>query len=211
MSETQLPEIQKQVEPTNTQYQYSYVDMEEVISNPNEYIIPECLPACASLWDKNIETFMVSNNEDDHLYVLMGNLSDDNVEIIEHLIESDSRYFFDGYRKTLGFKVRGKSDLDIKELKDLTNPLNLQDTVRFQSEEDFLHGYKKTGGKSYIDLETGEIGKRENPELVNARLEDALNSTNKNSLYVSEEHRIYQSSMYLAWHQRYQQTQDTFK
>ena len=61
-----------------TKYNYSYVELEEVIFNPEEYIIPQCLPTCKALWEKNIETFMVSNNEDDHLYVLLTNISEQN-------------------------------------------------------------------------------------------------------------------------------------
>lgn len=45
-----------------TKYNYPYVELEEVIFNPEEYI-------CKVLWEKNIETFVVSNNEDKHLYV----------------------------------------------------------------------------------------------------------------------------------------------
>ena len=32
--------------PKDTRYQYPYVELEKVMSNPNEYIIPQCLPAC---------------------------------------------------------------------------------------------------------------------------------------------------------------------
>lgn len=59
-----------------TKYNYSYVELEEVISNPEEYIIPQCLPTCKALWEKNIETFMVSNNDDKYLYVLLTNISE---------------------------------------------------------------------------------------------------------------------------------------
>jgi len=30
-------------------YQYPYVELEQVMVNPEEYIIPQCLPACRSL------------------------------------------------------------------------------------------------------------------------------------------------------------------
>ena len=52
-----------------TKYNYSYVELEEVIFNPEEYI-------CKVLWEKNIETFVVSNNEDKHLYVFLPNISE---------------------------------------------------------------------------------------------------------------------------------------
>ena len=56
---------------TQQPYEYGYIDLPIVVKNPEEYIIPGCLGACRSLWDKNIETFMVSNLQDDHLYVLL--------------------------------------------------------------------------------------------------------------------------------------------
>ena len=83
------------------QYQYEYVELEEVIANPEEFIIPQCIPACKSVWEKNIETYMVSNNEHgtENLYVLFKNLSDENIAIIKELSEKDPRFFYYEYRK----------------------------------------------------------------------------------------------------------------
>ena len=75
--------------PKSTRYQYSYIELEDVISNPDEYIIPECQPACRAAWNKNIETFMVSNYDDENLYVLFANLSFENQEIFKKLIKLD--------------------------------------------------------------------------------------------------------------------------
>lgn len=185
-----------------TQYQYSYVEMEYVINNPNEYIIPQCLPACKILWNKNIETFMVSNNEDDHLYVLLTNISEDNKNLLNHLIQEDSRYYFDYYRKTYGFKVEGIDNSAASELSTLANQLKIQDTLRFKSSEKFLSDFKTSGGKMETD-EYGHIIRQENPELSNVTLEEALRRTGKQQLYVEQENRVYESAMYLQWHQRY--------
>ena len=54
-----------------SKYNYTYVPLEYVIKEPYEYIIPECIDACKAFWDKNIETFMVSNYDADALYVLI--------------------------------------------------------------------------------------------------------------------------------------------
>ncbi len=187
---------------SGTQYQYSYVEMEDVINNPNEYIIPQCLPACKILWNKNIETFMVSNNEDDHLYVLLTNISEDNKNLLHHLIQQDSRYFFDHYRNTYGFKAEGIDNSAASELSTLANQLKIQDTLRFKPSEKFLSDFKMTGGKMEID-KYGHIIRQENPELSNVTLEEALRRTGKEQLYVEQENRVYESAMYLQWHQRY--------
>ena len=190
------------LQSSDTQYQYSYVELENVINNPNEYIIPQCLPACEILWNKNIETFMVSNNEDDHLYVLLTNISEDNKNLLDYLIQQDSRYFFDHYRSTYGFKSEGVDKAAASELSTLANQLKMQDTLRFKTSEKFLSDFKMTGGKMEID-EYGHIIRQENPELSNVTLEDALRRTGKEQLYVEQENRVYESAMYLQWHQRY--------
>ncbi len=181
-------------------YQYQHVSLEYVMANPQEYIIPECLLACELLWDKNIETFMVSNYDDNHLYVLLDDLSDENLSIIKDLSKTDSRYFWDGYRHTWG--IGGSSVQSSEELAELTNVFVLQDTNKYQTEEEFLDSYKRTGGKSTID-EYGYIVSGYNPDLANATLEEALMKTNSIDLYIPEEGRIYDSPMYLKWHNRY--------
>ena len=51
--------------------------------------------------------------------------------------------------------------------------------------------------------EYGHIIRRENPELSNITLEEALKKSDKEELYVAKENRVYDSIMYLNWHQRY--------
>ena len=101
---------------TNTKYQYPYVELETVMANPSEYIIPACLPACRELWDKNIETFMVSNFEDNHLYVLLTNVSNENKAIFSQLQKQDPRFIFDGYRTAIGIAVNGTDESDSLDL-----------------------------------------------------------------------------------------------
>lgn len=189
----------------NTRYQYSYVPLEYVIENPQEYIIPECMPACNHLWDKNIETFMVSNYEDDFLYVLLGDLSDANIAIIEDLSKVDTRYFWDEFRHYWGIRVNGVSKESSEELAKLTNVLVLQDTKKYQTAEDFLDSYKRTNGKTYID-EYGCIVHDYNPNLENATLEEALINSGSANLYIPEEGRIYNSLLCLEWHNKYKKS-----
>ena len=51
--------------------------------------------------------------------------------------------------------------------------------------------------------EYGHIISHENPELSNVTLEEALRITGNEQLYVEQENRVYESAMYLKWHQRY--------
>lgn len=109
--------------PKDTRYQHPYVELEQVMANPDEYIIPACQPACRALWDKNIETFMVSNNDDKDLYVLLANVSRENIAILNELAQHDPRYYFDGYRNTFGIAVKGMTEDSMRELVALTEVL----------------------------------------------------------------------------------------
>lgn len=190
--------------PRGIKYQYSHVDMETVIANPNEFIIPQCLPACKTLWEKNIETFMVSNNDDKDLYVLFDKLSDENIALFQQLTQSDSRFFFDGYRKTYGIRVKGNDERAARELADLVEELRMQDTLRFKTVDDFLEEFKTKSGEMGVD-EYGYIYSKQNPELANVTLQEALKRSGKENLYVASEGRVYDSPLYLSWHERYQQ------
>ena len=186
-------------------YQYPYVELEQVIANPEEYIIPQCLPACKALWDKNIETFMVSNNDDDDLYVLLTHVSDENMAIFNQMKQQDPRFVFDGYRNTIGIAVKGNNDSSMHELQGLTEVFKVQDTLRFQTAEEFLESYKHTDGEMTI-ADDGTIHRNINSALANITLQEALEKSGKSGLYVAEEGRVYESPMYLNWHRRYEQS-----
>ncbi len=54
----------KNRQKVDTKYNYTHIDIGIVMSNPDEYIIPELKEACKKLWNKNIFTFMCSNRQD---------------------------------------------------------------------------------------------------------------------------------------------------
>lgn len=191
--------------PKDTRYQYPYVELEEVMANPTEYIIPQCLPACRSLWSKNIETFMVSNNDDNDLYVLLTNVSPENMAVFQEMQKQDPRFIYDGYRSTIGIAVKGNDNNAMHELESLTEIFRVQDTMRFKTADDFLESYKYTDGKMTI-ADDGTIHRAKNPELENVTLQEALRRSGKEALYVAEEGRVYESPMYLSWHRRYEQS-----
>lgn len=186
-------------------YQYEHIDLPEVVKNPERFIIPGCLEACYELWNKNIETFMCSNLQDNHFYVLLGGLSSDNMEKFQGLMKVDSRYFYSGYRGCYGIQVPGTSVRDKQMLTQLTSVFEMQDVLpyRYQSEEEFLASYKTIGGGFTVDPDTLDIVPKENPELSNVSFAQALEATGKENLYVPEEHRVYRDSLFLSWHQRY--------
>ena len=194
------------------QYQYSYVGLEEVVSNIDEYIIPECQEACKALWNKNIETFMVSNREDDHLYVLILDLSDENMKIMkDNMNSSPKNYTYDNYRGLYGIMVDGITSEDAKKLSSLTSVFKIQDTTRYKTSEKFLEEYKRTDGEYYYDKEIGDLCQRINPDLENDTLGEALKKTNKESLYIKDENRVYESEFFLNWHERYKKSKEIDK
>lgn len=204
ISEEQEKELGTFLEPGDhgSKYNYTYVPLQYVINEPEEYIIPECIAACKAFWDKNIETFMVSNYDDNSLYVLIMNLSKENEEIVKKLMDNDSRYFYNAYRGTYGIKVNGMSKGDSFELLTLTDVFKMQDTTRYLSEEEFLSEYKRTGGEMYVDDE-GRILTKVSPSLKDATINDALDALNCRNLYIQEEGRIYENELFLSWHLKY--------
>ena len=190
----------------STQYDYGHVDIEYVMENPEEYIIPQCLPTCISLWDKNIETFMVSNKSDlmkdaKELYVLLSDLSDENINIIKQLMLVDKRYFFDEFRNAYGFNVDYINDEESsKELYSLSQVFKIQDTLKYKTEEQYLKDFAK------IQIAPdGSIHSSSNDSIVGMNIDDVLKQTGEEHLYVPEEKRIYKNPLYLSWHMKYKQ------
>lgn len=114
-----------------TEYQYQYVRTDKVAENIDEYVIPECQPACKAFWDKNITTFMCSNYDelDDTKYVLIGGeLSEENQEILERLLkENPEHYYYSSYRDAYGIKFKGSGEEVSRQLEELTKPFKIQD------------------------------------------------------------------------------------
>lgn len=103
--------------------------------------MPELQEVGKKLWSKNIETFMVSNDDDNHLYILMEDLSDQNMERLNKLMESyPEYYFFDEYRHYYGIKTEGTTKEDSQILLKLTELFIIQYVLRnrYQTAEEFL-------------------------------------------------------------------------
>ena len=89
--------------PSSRTYQYSAVDMKTVMSNPEEFIIPENLEACKLLWSKNIFTKMNNNYDNDYSWITISRFSPENQQLFDALSAYDNRFglTYGG----IGFKV----------------------------------------------------------------------------------------------------------
>lgn len=201
----------QQEKPESTpQYEYRATDIKDVIENAEQYIIPECLEACKSLWSKNIESIMCANyNGNDDLFIDLVNdgLSDENKEIF---IRNEGKGFRLGDEHDYPrIYASGQTSESAAALTALVDKLKIQyvRNSRFQSSEEFLEEYKY-GDMPVEYTEVDKYGnvlvdRQYNPERANATLQDALIQTGKTDLFVPSENRVYESQMFLDWHNRY--------
>jgi hypothetical protein len=197
------------------QYGHGNTDMEIVMNNPEEYIIPECLSACKALWEKNIFTYMVSNYDNESFYIQISPtyLSDENMAIMYKKIEEDPESYGFSYNKLLSLatprniRKKGVFDEDAADkLVLLTDPFVIQDTIGYEDPEDFLWAHKQKGKPIPGDIDKYgniTIKREEDPSLSDLTLKEALQREGKEDLYVEEEGRIYKSPIFLEGHQRY--------
>lgn len=199
------------------QYEYGRSEnIEEIMKNPEEYIIPECLEACKKLWSKNIETLMCANysGNNDLFIVLPGidSLSDENQEIFKN--NSEEGFILGEVHDNPEIAVAGQTQESVAALINLVDKLKIQDVRRrrYQAAGEFLEEYKYGDMPTeYSDIdEYGNISvvRQYDPRRIDATLQDALEQTGKASLYVPSEGRIYESQMFLDWHNRYLESKD---
>lgn len=98
--------------PSKRAYQYSVMDMALVMSDPEEFIIPENLEACKLLWSKNIFTKMCNNYDNDYSWITINTFSPENQRLFESMCDVDKRFGLTW--GGIGFKVpikpeKGKS------------------------------------------------------------------------------------------------------
>lgn len=204
--------FQPKEKPESTpRYEYMATDVEDIIKNAEEYIIPECLEACRALWDKNIETVMCANyNDNNNLYIdLVGDdgLSNENKEIF--IANEGSGFRLGEEHDYPRISVPDQTPESAVALKKLVDKLKIQDVrnSRHQSSEEFLEEFR------YGDMPAEYVGvddhgnvivdRQYDPKRINATLEEALRQTGKVGLYVPSEDRVYKSQLFLDWHNRY--------
>lgn len=123
------------------------VSQEEVETHPERYILPECIPACKALWDKNIYTFMTSNHGDIYsrwVQFAQDDLSPENHALFEKLAAKQPANYHlkDNYRSNVfTVVVEGTGEPAGDELLSLVADFQMQDVpegVAYLSLEDFL-------------------------------------------------------------------------
>ena len=173
-----------------------HTDISLVVERPDLYLKPVCVSVCNSLWSKNIETYSsgIKNNK---LFVSMINLSEANMKVFIEASKYDKRFMIiDGLYYLI---VDGNSYEHQNELILLTNFFEIQDVVnRSISEEEYLYKYRRSKSKIIIH----EDGSKESC-INNDSLYEALAKENKLDCYVSSENCVYDSTLFLKWHNRY--------
>ena len=215
---SRLSRKEKPESTTIPQYEYGVVSVEDVIRNPEEYVIPECLEACKTLWGKNIETRMCANYDgNNNLFIQFfdgDGLSYENKEVF---ITNAERGFWMGEEHDFpSISVPGQSAESAATLVRLVDKLKIQDvrSCRYKTSKEFLEEFKCDGMPIEYDGwdECGNVivARREyKPERENTTLEDALEQTNKTGLYIPAEDRVYESQMFLDWHNRFLKSKES--
>lgn len=130
--------------PSNHAYQYSVVNMEFVLKEPEEYIIPENLEACKLLWSKNIFTMMCNNYENDDSWITLLELSPENKKKFDQMAEIDPRFgpTWGGFGFRVPIKPEPGADT-FEAFKELIDMFPMQDVQKdgCMSEETFMAQY----------------------------------------------------------------------
>ena len=181
-------------------YEYQHVTIDDVIENPGEYIIPECLDACKVLWSKGIETYMCSNHANEELYV----------SIEESKLDKENRkiLYSNEHNEHFGRDIVNHRPLikaqTSEKLVELAKLFVLQDSLAYVTEEEILNSYKRKGSKEYEILRDGTVRSKENPKLANATLEEALQSCDL-TLYDAEEGKLFESKYAFEHHKKFKE------
>ena len=129
--------------PSDRAYQYSIVDMKTVMSNPEEFIIPENLEACKLLWSKNIFTKMCNNYDNEYSWITINQFSPENKKLFNELSDYDKRLGLTW--GGIGFKVPivpgpgNDAFLAFKELIELFPMQDVQKDGCMTTEEFMIH------------------------------------------------------------------------
>lgn len=195
-------------------FDYPGENIEIVVSNPDEYIVPECLDACKSFWNKNIFTASCSNryekkDKDGNItkYIMFNNLSNENIKRFNELVKSNPNNYRAVIRYGMPYYVILISstdtlqdrDLDSKRLLDLTYPFEMQDCLDgFDSIKKY---YIENLTLSYYPSKDDAISISDS-ELMNT-VKKYLEAIGKLDLLDIDRKVVYKSKFYRDAHQRY--------
>ena len=188
-------------------YEFQSCPIEDVIANPDLYIIPECLDICKIFWSKGIDTTQCSNynkiSEGNTYWVEidMRTLSDENSKKVYNMFDTNyPNISEDMITHNPRFKA-SRDEKGIELLKEIADSFSIQDTKNYKKKKKILEEYKRHGGELYID-DYGYIHSDFNPERSNATLDDALKELDL-TYYDEQEGRLYYSERDYNVHQNY--------
>lgn len=125
-------------------FNYPGLSIHNIINNPDEYIIPECIEACKKLWNMNIFTVSCSNRSEKKdengiikKYIMVRHLSSKNQQIFEQLALSKPINYRILTRQNIKYYIIVIISKDIVEDRDieaikllnLTKPFKMQDCL----------------------------------------------------------------------------------
>lgn len=105
------------------------VSQSVVEEHPEKWIIEECIPACQILWDKNIYTFMCSDQLDQNAWIeiRLATLSDENKQVLETIKKQYNCYQY--HTGCINISVPGKGIRARQELIKIANMFAMQDVL----------------------------------------------------------------------------------
>lgn len=195
------------------------ISLEEMINQPEVFIEKGCLDACIALWDLNITT-RESNGWEKDAYIVLGNLSDENMKIFKRLantckksyeIQEDVKLGVPNtkisltklFKNQLGSKFGGccvirsrDGYIDPK----LIEPFVLQDIYEgVYTTEAFLS--TRRDAVSYVLRPDGNIERIVDITNLPKTIEEYVKEAGY--IYVKEEDKVYKSQFYLDRHLKY--------
>ncbi|MBQ3475081.1 MAG: hypothetical protein IJH20_02825 [Bacilli bacterium] len=188
-------------------YEFQPCPIEDVIENPELYIIPECLEICKIFWSKGIDTTQCSNynkiSEGKTYWVEIDihTLSDENRKKVYDMYDSESPNINeDMITHNPRFKA-SRDEKGIELLKEIASSFFIQDSRDYTSDAEILAKYKRHGGEWFIASD-GSIRSKNNPERENATIEDALAELDL-TYYIKEEGKLFNSKHAYDVHMNY--------
>ena len=116
--------------PSSSEYQTEFQSSQEVVEQePKHFIMPECLPACKELWNKNVYTYMVSDHGNEGecwIEVVADFLSDENKDVYMQL-EDEDIIKFSYHHGTLNFGVKCVGQIAQQKLLEMAKQFKMQD------------------------------------------------------------------------------------
>lgn len=181
-------------------YEYEHVSMDDIIKNPEEFIIPECLAACKIFWRKGIETFMCSNHNNATFYISIefSSLDEANRKILFR--NADSPFFGKDIINNRPL-IRSRSPEKLVELAEL---FVFQDSMSYKTNEEILEEYRREGSNELELLPNGALRHKLDPRRADATIEEALKGRNL-ELYDAEEGKLFKSKFAFEHHKKFRE------